>query len=208
MLLGGTMAVLYRVRPIDSRDFTAAEGGSMRKEKTKNEMLMDQFRAWAKGLLKVNPEYVKDPERLIPYIKGPNWDAPDVSYAHYRSMVSMYGRELLDWFEGLRSLSHHEACETYKRVLWDSGALDKEYQEKALKRAEEIGVIEYNVNLNLMEYWSFYESEGWYFVRYDLDSKTEVFRGANIPFNRSLPKPIPAFLLSKNGGCLYNYCVG
>lgn len=176
--------------------------------KKQKDPLLVQFREWAKSLLKVNPDYVKDPGCLIPYIKGPNWDAPDVEYAHYKHMISLYGNELLELFERLRTLEYHDACEAYRKVLWESDALKKEYDELALKRAEEIGVIEYAVNGNLMEYWSFFEGEGWYFIRYDLDAKMEVFRGANIPFHKTFPKPIPAFLMSKNGGCLYNYNVG
>lgn len=83
-----------------------------------------------------------------------------------------------------------------------------ELEHKALLRAEEIGVIEYMVNGNLMEYWSFFGSEGWYFIRYDLDLGKEVFRGANIPWDPSLVSPVPAFLVAKGGGLLYNYMQG
>ena len=79
-----------------------------------------------------------------------------------------------------------------------------ELEHKALVRAEEIGVIEYKVNGSLMEYWSFYGSEGWYFIRYDLELEKEVFRGANIPWNGV----IPAFLMTKTGATLYNYMEG
>lgn len=81
-----------------------------------------------------------------------------------------------------------------------------EFEHKALVYAEKIGVYEYKVNGNLMEYWSFYGSEGWYFIRYDLENEREVFRGANIPWDDSLGKPVPAFLY--NGGSLYNYMTG
>ena len=40
--------------------------------------------------------YVTDPERLLPYLRGPNWDASGVEYAHYRQTVSFYGKELLE----------------------------------------------------------------------------------------------------------------
>lgn len=84
---------------------------------------------------------------------------------------------------------------------------DEEYYElKALKYAEEIGVIEYRVNGKYMEYWSFYGREGWYFVRYDLDAGKETFRGANIPWEPD--EKIPAFLLASGGGTLYNYMQG
>lgn len=83
------------------------------------------------------------------------------------------------------------------------------YELEALKYAEEVGIIEYKVNGNLMEYWTFYgQSEGWRFVRYDLDKKKEVFRGAAIPWNASLENPIPAFLMTERGSTLYNYMQG
>lgn len=80
------------------------------------------------------------------------------------------------------------------------------YEEKALAYAEEIGVYEYAVNGKYIEYWSFYPSEGWYFVRYDLDLCKEVFRGANIPFGDGT---IPRFLLADGlRATKYNYEVG
>lgn len=69
-------------------------------------------------------------------------------------------------------------------------------------------MIEYKVNGNLMEYWSFYGQEGWRFVRYDLDKKVEVFRGAAIPWDANLENPIPAFLRTETGATLYNYLCG
>lgn len=81
---------------------------------------------------------------------------------------------------------------------------ETEAASAALHYAEEIGVYEYQVNGKYMEYWSFYGSEGWYFVRYDLEQGKEVFRGANIPFVDNL---IPMFL--RNGDALkYNYLEG
>lgn len=80
-----------------------------------------------------------------------------------------------------------------------------DYDLAALKYAEKIGVTEYRVNGWYMEYWTFYgKSEGWYFVRYDLDAGREVFRGANIPWDNE----IPAFLVAPGGGLLYNYMQG
>ena len=79
------------------------------------------------------------------------------------------------------------------------------YHRKALARAEKIGVYEYEVNGKYMEYWSFYGSEGWYFVRFDLDEDKEVFRGANIPWDG---KTIPAFLKTESGNTKYNYITG
>lgn len=83
--------------------------------------LLKQFKKWAKSLLKVNPKYVTDPERLLPYLRGPNWDDPYVEYAHYRDTVSFYGQELLEEFERLRSASIEEAKAEYRRLLKAAG---------------------------------------------------------------------------------------
>lgn len=88
-------------------------------------------------------------------------------------------------------------------------ACDMEMATKSLHYAEEKGIIEYRLNGRFMEYWTFYgKSEGWYFVRYDLEKDEEVFRGANIPWDESAEQPIPAFLIAKNGGFMYNYMEG
>ena len=81
-------------------------------------------------------------------------------------------------------------------------------ERKAIMYAEKIGVYEYKVNGSLMEYWSFYGSEGWYFIRYDLENEKEVFRGANIPWDESLKDRVPAFLSSPEGYTMYNYMQG
>lgn len=83
---------------------------------------------------------------------------------------------------------------------------DRDWQHDALVYAERIGVYEYKVNGKYMEYWSFYGEEGWYFVRYDLEAAKETFRGANIPWEPD--EKIPAFLLTSDGGTLYNYMEG
>lgn len=77
---------------------------------------------------------------------------------------------------------------------------------KALIYAEQIGVYEYSVSGTIMEYWSFYgQNEGWIFVRYDLASGAEIFRGGNIPWQGF----IPAFLKDPvTGATRYNYMVG
>jgi len=78
-------------------------------------------------------------------------------------------------------------------------------EQRALVRAEETGVYEYSVNGKYMEYWSFYgPNEGWFFVRYDLEEGREAFRGANIPFDGTVPK----FLLTGDGATKYNYMTG
>lgn len=175
-----------------------------------NKKLLNQFKRWAKSLLRTNPDYVKDVRRLRDYIKGPNWDAPDVECAHYREYIEAYGEELLKFFEELRSDKDvSRSLANYNALLIASGVLTEEkksYTSKAREWAEAIGVTEYNVNGRFMEYWSFYGGLGWYFVRHDLDKGEDVFRGANIPFGED--SPIPAFLLTKTGATLYNCCLG
>jgi hypothetical protein len=89
------------------------------------ENLLKQFKKWAKSLMKVNPDYVTDPERLLSYLRGPNWDATDVEYAHYRDTVSSYGQELLEEFERLREMLHEDAVKEYMALLNDSGLAGK-----------------------------------------------------------------------------------
>lgn len=90
------------------------------------EKLLKQFKKWAKSLMKVNPVYVTDPEWLLPYLRGPNWDDPDVEYAHYRNIVSSYGQELLEEFERLRKMPHEDAVKEYMALLNDSGLVGKD----------------------------------------------------------------------------------
>ena len=80
-----------------------------------------------------------------------------------------------------------------------------DYKQKALLYAEQIGVYEYTVDGHMMCYWSFFGSEGWLFVIYDLKEEREVFRGGNIPWMGF----IPGFLKDPvTGGTLYNYFCG
>jgi hypothetical protein len=86
---------------------------------------------------------------------------------------------------------------------------ERDWEAEALKYAESIGVYEYKVNGRFIEYWTFYgQSEGWYFVRYDLREKRERFRGANIPWDSDVCLPAPGFLRTKGGATKYNYMVG
>lgn len=85
------------------------------------EKLLKQFKKWAKCLLKVNPDYVKDPDRLLPYLRGPNWDDPDIEFAQYKQTVRLYGEELLSEFERLRSMPHDDAVKEYLALLNDIG---------------------------------------------------------------------------------------
>lgn len=84
-------------------------------------VLLKQFKRWAKSLLKANPDYVRDPERLRGYVKGPNWDHPDPEYAHYRDDVAFYGPELLGMFERLRAGNGEEGLAEYRALLNAAG---------------------------------------------------------------------------------------
>lgn len=81
-----------------------------------------------------------------------------------------------------------------------------DYAKAALEYAENNGIYEYQVNGRYIEFWNFY-SDGWYFVRYDLVDKAEVFRGAHIPliFDKNGYISIPAFLKTPSGAVKYNY---
>lgn len=97
------------------------------------------------------------------------------------------------------------SCMDVKTAIANAKA-KPEYEKKALAYAERIGIYEYQVNGRFLEYWAFFgKSEGWYFVRYDLDAEREVFRGANIPW--CMDAESPTFLKSE-AGTKYNYMVG
>ena len=88
--------------------------------------LIRQYKLWAKDLLGVNPSYVTTPGKLVWYIKGPNWDDPDMEYAHYRSTVGIYGDELLKKFEYIRSLPEEQAEAEYAALMKIAGITEKE----------------------------------------------------------------------------------
>lgn len=81
------------------------------------EKVKAQFRRWAKDLSKVNPDYVTDPDRLVPYVRGPNWNHPNPDYAHYRDTVKDYGGELLAEFERLRECTIDDGLARYRGLL-------------------------------------------------------------------------------------------
>ena len=78
------------------------------------------------------------------------------------------------------------------------------YERKALLYAEQIGIYEYSVNAEFIEYWSLYD-EGFIFVKRNLDTGTET-RELRIPWTGT--DCIPDFLRGKFGGTLYNYFCG
>lgn len=89
--------------------------------KVTDSKLLRQFRKWAKRLMRVNPDYVLDPRKIRDYITGPNWDDSDIEYAHYRSTVAIYGDELLEFFEKVRSSPKEEAFAMWRDALEQAG---------------------------------------------------------------------------------------
>lgn len=80
------------------------------------------------------------------------------------------------------------------------------YAEKALRYAENHGIIEYGVNGSVMEYLSFYgQDEGWWYIAIDLESMREIYRGKAFPWLGWIPYWLKA---QDNGGLLYNYMEG
>lgn len=79
--------------------------------------LLKQFKEWARHLLKCNPGYVRNPYDLRAYVRGPNWDAADYEYAHYRECIKMYGPELIGMFERLRNGHGEDGLSEYRSLL-------------------------------------------------------------------------------------------
>lgn len=84
---------------------------------------------------------------------------------------------------------------------WDLGT---DYENKAIRHAEKIGVYEFKVHGNVMEYLSFFSGEGWYYIIYDLDEEKETYRELAFPWNGFTPY----WLKTETGADRYNYCVG
>ena len=113
--------------------------------------------------------------------------------------------DLRELYEGTEFSEDDFVCSCHGRTA----KVERDWEAEALKYAESIGVYEYRVNGRFIEYWTFYgQSEGWYFVRYDLREKRERFRGANIPWDDETYLPAPGFLRTKGGATKYNYMVG
>jgi len=83
-----------------------------------------------------------------------------------------------------------------------------ENERLALFHAEKIGVYEYKLNGDWMEYWSYFPGEGFRFIQYNVQDGME-YRDGFIPWDLQRDRrPIPAFLISEHGGTLYNYNIG
>lgn len=74
-----------------------------------------QAAQWAASLIRVNPRYVLEPSALWYYIKGPNWNDPEVACAHYETQIQAIGFELWQEFSGYRGVPLEEAV---RRMAW------------------------------------------------------------------------------------------
>ena len=123
------------------------------------------------------------------------------------SINRLMDKKVIRYISGFSSCSSTKEKRPHMTVVLDVDG--ESYETKAIVYAEEHGIVEYEVNGYTIEYWTFYgKSEGWTFVRVDLDSGKEVFRGANIPWDHKMTEPIPKFLKSDKGWLKYNYMEG
>ena len=102
---------------------------------------------------------------------------------------------------GLQCVTDYAMHEGYDRTHEDL------FKDLALRHAEKIGVYEYQVNKNYMEYWSLFD-EGFYFFRTDLNTleREEV---CHLHWVKGEGYPVPAFLLTEvTGYTKYNYFCG
>lgn len=102
---------------------------------------------------------------------------------------------------GLQCVTDYAMHEGYKETHKDL------FDQLALRHAEDIGVYEYKVNGQYMEYWSLFD-EGFYFFRTDLNTleREEV---CHLHWAKGEGYPVPAFLLTDGTGFTkYNYFCG
>lgn len=119
----------------------------------------------------------------------------------------LFDKKVIRYIAGFMPCSRTIEKRPHMTVVLDVDG--ESYEAKAIRYAEEHGIVEYEVNGYMMEYWTFYgKSEGWMFVRVDLDSGKEAFRGANIPWDSKMTDPIPKFMKNDKGWLKYNYMEG
>ena len=109
--------------------------------------------------------------------------------------------DFYDAMVGLQCVADYSMHEGYDNTHKDL------FKDLALRHAEKIGVYEYQVNKNYMEYWSLYD-EGFYFFRTDLNTleREEV---CHLHWVKGEGYPVPAFLLTEvTGYTKYNYFCG
>ena len=81
-----------------------------------------------------------------------------------------------------------------------------DYKQKAISYAEQLGIYEFKVNENYLEYWSLY-IDGFHFSRVNLDTFINV-EVCVLPWKQEDNIPVPAFLKNEHGATLYNYMIG
>lgn len=89
--------------------------------------LLIQAAKWAASLLSVNPRYVLDPSVLVRYIRGPNWNDPDVEYAHYEYEIKYIGAELYEEFASYRNIPPIAAESRFRVLQQEIGLKPKEH---------------------------------------------------------------------------------
>lgn len=128
------------------------------------------------------------------------------SYGWVSVMVEAFKRMSFALVEGSELyINDDEGTErhrVYQEMAEDVFAKD-DYDKMALARVEKIGVDVYEVNGKYLEYWSYFGTEGFYFVRHDLDSGKDVLRKQCIPDGM-----VPRFLCDGELRPKYNYMKG
>ena len=89
--------------------------------------LLLQAAQWAASLLKVNPRYVLNPSALVFYIWSPNWNNPDVEFAHYEDQIKCIGAELHTEFASYRNVPMGEAERRFKLLQQWIGLKPRNY---------------------------------------------------------------------------------
>lgn len=80
-----------------------------------------QAAKWAASLIGVNPRYVLEPDALVNYIRGPNWNDPEPEMAHYEGQIRSTGEELWHEFSSYRGVSVDEAERRFRLLMAEIG---------------------------------------------------------------------------------------
>lgn len=84
-----------------------------------------QAARWAASLIGVNPRYVLAPDALVHYVRGPNWNDPEVGCAHYEERVKSIGQELWHEFSSYRGCTVDEAERRFRLLMSDIGMISR-----------------------------------------------------------------------------------
>lgn len=85
-----------------------------------------QAARWAASLIGVNPRYVLEPDAIVGYVRGPNWNDPEPEMAHYEGQIRSVGEELWHEFSSYRGVSVDEAERRFRLLMEEIGMLPKE----------------------------------------------------------------------------------